>query len=74
MPNLCGATASEERLKIYHRMHDDLGKIEAQSVSDANEQGITISMQTKDGGSLEMRFDLDPAEPQKLKGLRVERQ
>jgi len=63
----------EERLKIYHRMHDDLGKIEVQSVSDANEQGITISMQTKDGGTLEMRFDLDPTEPQKLKGLRVER-
>lgn len=63
----------EERLKMYHRMHDDMGKLEAQSVSDANEQRVTISMQVKEGDALEMRFELDPAEPQKLKGLRIER-
>jgi hypothetical protein len=29
-------------------------------------------MQTKDGGSVELRFEMDATEPSKLKALRVE--
>src|SRR6185295_17984875 len=64
----------EERLKIFHRMRDDLGELPPGSVSDSTEQGLTVSMQLKDGGSLELRFEMDATEPQKLKALRVERQ
>lgn len=63
----------EERLKISRQMHEDLGNLEVESVSEANEQSITVSINLKDGGEVKFRFDLDPAEPQKLKGLRVER-
>jgi len=64
----------EERLKIFHKMRDDLGELPPGSVSDSTEQGLTVSMQLKDGGSLELRFEMDATEPKKLKALRVERQ
>ena len=63
----------EERLKIYNRMRDDLGDLQVDSISDDTEQGLTVTMQAKEGGSVELRFEMDAAEPQKLKGLRVER-
>lgn len=66
--------AMEERLKIFHKMRDDLGELPAGSVSDSTERGLTVSIQLKDGGNLELRFEMDATEPQKLKALRVERQ
>jgi CubicO group peptidase (beta-lactamase class C family) len=62
----------DERLKIYKRMRDDLGDLKADTVSDDTESGLTVTMPTKDGGSVEFRFEMDPAEPSKLKALRVE--
>ena len=63
----------EERIKIYHRMRDDLGELQVESVSDDTERGLTVTMQAKEGGSVELRFEMDASEPQKLRGLRVER-
>jgi hypothetical protein len=63
----------EERLKIFHRMRDDLGELQVESISDDAEQGLTVTMQAKEGGSVELRFEMDASEPQKLRGLRVER-
>ena len=63
----------EERLKIYQRMRDDLGDLKADTISEDTASGLTVTMATKDGGSVEFRFEMDPAEPNKLKGLRVER-
>lgn len=65
--------AMEERLKMFQQMHDDLGTLEVESVAAADAQSLTLSMKLKEDGALELRFDLDPTEPQKLKGLRVER-
>jgi hypothetical protein len=62
----------DERLKIYQRMRDDLGDLKADTVSDATENGLTVTMQTKDAGSVELRFEMDATEPSKLKALRVE--
>ena len=63
----------EERLKIYHRMRDDLGDLEIDRISEATEQALTVFMRAKAGGDVELRFEMDAAEPQKLKALRVER-
>ena len=62
----------DERLKIYQRMRDDLGDLKADTISDATENGLTVTMQTKDAGSVELRFEMDATEPSKLKALRVE--
>ena len=63
----------DERLKIYHRMRDDLGELKVDSISDDTANGLTVTMQAREGGSVELRFEMDAAEPQKLKALRVER-
>jgi CubicO group peptidase (beta-lactamase class C family) len=63
----------EERLKIFHRMRDDLGELQVEGISDATEQGLTLSMKVRDDGTLELRFEMDAAEPARLKALRVER-
>jgi hypothetical protein len=63
----------DDRLKVYHQIHDDLGRLEVDSVSDASAQGITVNAQIKSGGEVEFRFMMDAEEPQKLKGIGVER-
>lgn len=63
----------EDRLKIFQQMRGDLGELKADRVTAADEQSLTVAAQTKDGEAVEFRFELDSAEPQKLKALRVER-
>lgn len=63
----------EDRLKIYRQIHDDLGDLELESVGEAGNEGITVTTKAKKGGSVEFRFEVDTAEPQKLKAIRVER-
>ena len=63
----------EERLKIYHRMREDLGELKVEGISDDTQQALTVTMQAKEGGSVELRFEMDATEPQKLKGLQIER-
>jgi len=62
-----------DRLKVYHQIHGDLGKLDVDSVSDATAQGITVKAQINGGGEVEFRFMMDPEEPNKLKGIGVER-
>ena len=62
----------KERLEIYQRLRGDLGDLSISSVTEANEQGLVVTFQTATGKTPEFTFDLDPAEPQKLKGLRIE--
>jgi len=53
----------DERLKIYHRMRDDLVELRVDSISDNTEQGLKLTVQTKDGGSVERRIEMDATEP-----------
>lgn len=61
----------EDRLKIFHRMRDDLGNLQVDSVA-ASETALTIMMQSAKGPSVEFRFEMDSGEPGKLKSLSVD--
>jgi CubicO group peptidase (beta-lactamase class C family) len=62
----------DERLKIYQRLRGDLGDLTVGNVAATNETGLAVTFQTATGKTAEFTFELDPVEPQKLKGLRIE--
>jgi HAMP domain-containing protein len=62
----------EERLKIYQRLRGELGNLIVSSVAATNENGLAVTFQTATGNTAEFAFEMDSAEPGKLKGLRIE--
>jgi hypothetical protein len=63
----------EERLKIYRQMRNDLGDLEVESIAETGERTITVTLRAKKGGTVEFSFEMDNAEPHKLKSIQVER-
>jgi CubicO group peptidase (beta-lactamase class C family) len=62
----------EDRLKIFHRMRDDLGNLQVDSIVESSEKTLTMTMQSAKGPSVEFRFEMDAEEPGKLKSLGVD--
>jgi CubicO group peptidase (beta-lactamase class C family) len=62
----------QERLKIYQRLRGELGNLTLSNVAATNENGLAVTFQTATGNTAEFTFELDSAEPGKLKGLRIE--
>jgi CubicO group peptidase (beta-lactamase class C family) len=69
--SLVGRTM-EERLKANRRLRDELGELSVSAVAESGGQGLSVTMQTRNGAAAEFGFELDAAEPQKLKALRIE--
>lgn len=61
-----------ERLKIYQRLRDDMGDLTISSVAENRDSELAVTFQTATGKTAEFIFTPDPAEPQKLKALRIE--
>jgi CubicO group peptidase (beta-lactamase class C family) len=64
--------AMSERLGFYRQMRDDMGTVTITAV-ESDGQRITVQVQAKNGGSAEFRFEMDGADPEKLKAIGVER-
>jgi CubicO group peptidase (beta-lactamase class C family) len=65
--------SNEERLKIFRQMRADLGSLKIEDVSASSAQALTVIMRTEAGEMVEFSFEMDEAEPQKLKAMRVDR-
>ncbi|MEO8505656.1 MAG: serine hydrolase domain-containing protein [Acidobacteriota bacterium] len=61
----------EKRLEMYHRMRGDFGKLTITSVAETT-VGIEVAVQGEHGEPARLTFMLQPTEPFKLRGIRVE--
>jgi hypothetical protein len=65
--------SNEERLKMFRQMRADLGSLKIENVSESSALGLIVVMRTEAGEMVEFSFEMDETEPQKLKGMRVDR-
>jgi hypothetical protein len=71
-PTSLASRPMEERLKIYQRLRGELGNLNISNVVATNENGLAVTFQSATGNTAEFTFEMDSAEPHKLKGLRIE--